>query len=212
MQEKGRNLERQYIGKQIIVLIGPEGSGKTTIGENLAKNFNKPYITTGGIFRDLRDNDPGPLGDACREMFANNEYIDSKTLLDCLATRLTKPDTANGCVLDGALRTTEETYNFDKMLKTVGRGMPLTIIYLDIPAWTSFERLVTGPVARKRTDGKGGGDTQAGVAKRLSNFYFGLRDRLNIIADQKNWNLVRIDATKNPEEVYKRVENSVKYM
>ncbi len=211
MQERGKKSERLDIGKQIVIFIGPEGSGKTTIAEKFAKESDKPYITTGGIFRDLRDNDKGPLGEACRQMFANNAYMDSQTLLNCLAARMAKPDTTNGVVMDGALRTTDETRNFQKMLGGVGRNLPITIVYLDIPAWSSFERLTTGPNARKRIDGKGGGDTQEGVSKRLSNFYFGLRERLDIIGNQMNWSLVRIDATKTPDEVYSEVEDYFRF-
>lgn len=207
MTERGRHTERDgqkeilNIGKQIVIFIGPEGSGKTSIAEKLSEETGKPYITTGGLIRDLRDNDPGPLGDACRNMFANNVYLDGGQLLEIMINRLKKDDVKDGFILDGGLRTVYETTNFQNMLDAAGRTMPLTVMYMDIPLWTSFERLVTGENARKRVDGKGSGDTKEGVSKRLSQFYFKLEERLRIVKSEPNWKLVKIDATPDPKTV-----------
>ena len=201
MTERDNQKERLDLGRQIIVFIGPEGSGKTSIAEKLSEETGKPYITTGGLIRDLRDNDPGPLGDACRNMFANNVYLDGAQLLEIMVNRLKKSDVENGFILDGGLRTVHETADFQKMLDTAGRSMPLTVVYLDIPLWTSFERLVTGGNARKRVDGNGSGDTRVGVSKRLSQFYFKLEERLKIVRGEPNWKLIKIDATSEPVTV-----------
>lgn len=204
MAERELGNERLDIGKQIVIFIGPEGSGKTSVAEELAKETGKPYITTGGLIRELRDNDPGPLGDACRNMFANNVYLDGDKLLEIMVNRLKKSDVDNGFILDGGLRTVHETDDFQKMLNSAGRTTPLTVVYLDIPLLTSFERLVTGENARKRVDGNGSGDTKEGVSKRLSQFYFKLEERLKIIRNEPNWKLIKIDATPDPETVLNR--------
>lgn len=201
MTERDKRFEKLDIGRQIVIFIGPEGSGKTSVAEQLARETRKPYITTGGLIRELRDNDPGPLGDACRNMFANNVYLDGSQLLEIMVNRLKKSDVDDGFILDGGLRTVHETADFQKMLDAAGRIMPLTVIYMDIPLWTSFDRLVTGQNARKRIDGRGSGDTKEGVSKRLSQFYFKLEERLKIIRDEPNWKLIKIDATPDPETV-----------
>lgn len=201
MAEREKDKETLDIGKQIIIFIGPEGSGKTSVAEKLSQETGKPYITTGGLIRDLRDNDPGPLGDACRNMFANNVYLDGEQLLEIMVNRLKKSDVEGGFILDGGLRTVYETADFQKMLNTAGRNMPVTIVYLDIPVGTSFERLVTGKNARRRVDGKGSGDTKEGVSKRLSKFYFKLEERLKIVENESNWKLIKIDATPDPKTV-----------
>lgn len=209
MAERELGNERLDIGKQIVIFIGPEGSGKTSVAEELAKETGKPYITTGGLIRELRDNDPGPLGDACRNMFANNVYLDGDKLLEIMVNRLKKSDVDNGFILDGGLRTVHETADFQKMLNSAGRTTPLTVVYLDIPLLTSFERLVTGENARKRVDGNGSGDTKEGVSKRLSQFYFKLEERLKIIRNEPNWKLIKIDATPDPETVLNRTRQAL---
>ena len=172
MTERDKSFEKLDIGKQIVIFIGPEGSGKTSVAEELAKETGKPYITTGGLIRELSDVD-------------------------------------NGFILDGGLRTVHETADFQKMLNSAGRTTPLTVVYLDIPLWTSFERLFTGENARKRVDGNGSGDTKGGVSKRLSQFYFKLEERLKIIRGEPNWKLIKIDATPDSETVLNRTRQAL---
>ena len=205
MTEKDMGKENLNIGQRIIVFIGPEGSGKTTMAKELAKEGGKPYITTGDIIRDLAANDAGSLGEECREMFSTNTYLAGETLLKILTHRFAREDTENGFVLDGGLRTLEETVNFQNMLDTAKRALPLTIIYLQIPNEISIERLVVGENARKRVD-----DTIGGVENRLSKFYFQLEERLDHVNDQPNWDLVEIDATGSVEDVFSQVAVSLR--
>jgi adenylate kinase len=194
--------EKLDLKNQIIVFIGPEGSGKTDNAKKLAAAFDKKYLTTGGAIRDLAATDLGPLGDECRAMFAENKYLAGPTLLKVVGKRLENPDTVNGFILDGGLRTVAETEGFRKMLIGAGRDLPVTVVYLYIPIWTSFERLLTGSNARKRKDANGAGDTREGITKRLAEFYSQLNNRLDIIEGEKGWNLVRVDATPTFDEVF----------
>lgn len=59
MSEQDRRKEKLEIDNRIIVFIGAEGSGKTTVAKRLAEESRKPYITTGDTIRDLATNDPG---------------------------------------------------------------------------------------------------------------------------------------------------------
>ncbi len=191
--------ERLKLDKRIILFIGPEGAGKSSIAKRLGEEFGVLCISTGSIIRDLKY-DRGPLGDECRAMFKAKGYLSGASLLRIVASRFGQEDIANGCILDGGLRTVEETQGFQAMLESVDRAMALTVVHLRIPAWMSFERLVWGPSARKRED-----DTMEGVLSRLSNFYFQLNERVGIIKKQPNWNLVHIDATGPIDEVYEEV-------
>ncbi len=114
MTENDCEKETLDIDQRIILFIGPEGSGKTTIAKQLAKEGGRPYITTGDIIRDLAANDTGFLGEECREMFATHTYLAGDTLLKILTGRFAREDTLDGFVLDGGLRTLEETKDFQK--------------------------------------------------------------------------------------------------
>lgn len=120
MTEKNRNTEKLQLHNRIVVFIGAEGSGKTTQAKTLALETGKPYITTGDLIRDLAANDNGVLVDECREMFEKHIYLSGETLLAILIDRFSKADAAKGFVLDGGLRTVEETADFQNMMDQAG--------------------------------------------------------------------------------------------
>lgn len=206
MTERDLGSERIDIGKRIIAFIGPEGSGKTDNAKLLAVQSGKPYISTHDLLDEVKENDPGFLGDKVREMFANHTYLAGDLLLQIINNRFIKDDTQNGFILDGGFRTVEETMNFEKTLERAGRNLPITVIYLNIPIETSFERLINGDGSQKRGRKE---DTFEGVKSRLEKFNYRLEERLNIIKSNPNWDLIEIDATPSKNDVYKDICNSV---
>jgi adenylate kinase family enzyme len=204
MLEKDFGRERMEIGKRIVSFIGPEGSGKTTMARLLCGDSEKPYLTTGDTLREYAANDSGKYGEACRAMFEEHKYLDGNLLLEIMSSRFSREDAAGGFVLDGGFRTVEETRDFQVTLEKSGRSMPVTVIYLKIPVEVCFERLITGTNARRRSD-----DTEEALLCRLEKFYDRLDERLDIIRNNPNWNLVEIDATDAIESVYRRVRESI---
>lgn len=186
--------------KQIVIFIGPEGSGKTVNALRLKNEVGVPYISTGDIIRDLATNDfETKYGDLCRKMFSEATYLDGHTLMEILTNRLKMADTANGFILDGGLRTVEETKGFRNILKNSKRdNLPLKVIFLKTPTEVSVKRL-TGVGGRNRYD-----DTLEKVNKRLNSFYSTLSDRLETVKNEK-WELIEIDATPSLDKVYKEV-------
>lgn len=199
MLERGRQKEKLQIVDRIIVFIGTEGSGKTTMAKRLAEETGLPYVTTGDIIRDLAKNDRGALGDECRDMFANHAYLDGATLLKILVHRFSQEDVAAGLILDGGLRTTEETADFASMLTEARLNLPVTVIHLRIPGWMSFERLM-GETGRNRND-----DTIEGILSRLSKYYYQLGQRARVVENQSGWQLIHVNATGSIEVVYAEV-------
>lgn len=191
------------LGRQIINLMGPEGSGKTTIGKRLSAASGKPYLSVG--LRDLAANDQGQYGDLIREMFAKSIYLtDRQVLLDIYTYRFKREDLANGFILDGGLRDVTEVRGFPRALKKADRSMPVTNIFLRVPGWMSLERLSKNPHARGRSD-----DTEDRVLARLSRFYDHLAERASAIEEQPNWRLIHINATGTPKETFEKVKFSL---
>lgn len=189
-------------GRRIIIFIGVEGSGKTTGGLWLSKQLHLPYVGTGDIIRETAENDPGELGDACREMSRLHNYLDPDLMLQVITRRLLKPDVANGAVIDGALRTLEETQHFDAALKSAQKeGFEIDVMYLDVPKEVGIQRRLDSP--NKRPD-----DTREGLEERVKNFYKNLAERMEII--KENYRFHHIDALPPEDEVHAEVLRSLR--
>lgn len=203
MTEQDRGKEKLNLGRKIVIFIGPEGSGKTIHSLRLAEESGKPYITTGDTIRYLAANDPGPLGNECREMFANHAYLAGETLLKILINRFNQVDAVDGFILDGGLRTLEETIGFSAILEAAGLQLPVNVMHLRIPGWMCFARLM-GENGRKRSD-----DTTEGILSRLAKYYYHLGQRAKVIEKQDGWRLAHIDATREVEAVYEAVAENL---
>lgn len=184
----------------LISFVGPEGSGKSTQAKLLAQQLGFPYTSTGDMIRDAAANDKTQLGDACRKMFEEHSYLPAPLLLKIVANRLQKDDVAKGIVIDGGLRTLEETENFEKVLTEAGGNFDVKVVFLKLPAWEAADRLING---RKRSD-----DTTDAVLNRLKCFYDNLGKRISYI--RNNWNFVMIPVSgKSIEEVNGEVVKAI---
>lgn len=181
----------------IIAFIGAEGSGKSTQAKNLAIRLNLPYVSTGNMLRDAAENDTTELGDACRKMFEQHNYLPAEKLLEVVGKRLKKDDIDKGVVLDGGFRTLEETINFPEMLLKTGKDFSVRVFFLKVPYWKCAERLM-GENGRKRAD-----DTPTAWLSRMKEFNTNLGERMSLI--RKRWSLQTIDGGETEEEVEKDI-------
>jgi adenylate kinase len=94
-----------------LVLIGIQGSGKSTQGDLLQKKLNIPFLATGNIFRQLAKEE-NALGKYIREyMFAGHLVPDEK-VLEIVSEYLGKEEYKNGYILDGFPRTVVQAEAF----------------------------------------------------------------------------------------------------
>lgn len=82
--------------------MGPQGSGKSTQAEILAKNLNLPHIETGKIYRDLKRSDT-PIGQKVRAALDRGDLVDDETTFTIIDQHLA--EITGGFVLDGFPRT-----------------------------------------------------------------------------------------------------------
>lgn len=132
-----------------ILLIGPQGSGKSTQGKILADYLKVPYISTGDIFRQIAKTDQ-----RIKQILDAGELMDDETTVKLVKERLAERDSQNGFILDGYPRNLEQAekidLNFDK------------VFYIHIPEEEVLKRLLR----RGRAD-----DTEQSIKKRLELYY-----------------------------------------
>lgn len=201
--EKQPSPEIKEIQKQIIVICGPEGSGKTTQAKLLAEKLSLPRVAMGDVFRELSRQDTD-LGRKSRELFEQHKYSDIELWREAFLWRAKnreKEDLKNGFILDGGFRFKDEVDYFEEILKEASLIMPIKVGYLRIAAWRGYERL--------KGRGRGADDTDEGIVKRHAEHYGGLGERMTVVS--KKWPFFIISVNdKTKEEVSNVIMKKIK--
>lgn len=83
-----------------LVLLGAPGSGKGTQASFISKKYNLPAISTGDIFRENIKNQT-ELGVKVKAIIDSGNLCPDDLTIELVKDRLSKPDCANGYLLDG---------------------------------------------------------------------------------------------------------------
>ncbi len=87
-----------------VVLMGGPGAGKGTQAKRLRKELGLPQIATGDLFRENLRNET-ELGKLARTYMDVGELVPDEVTVAMVKERLSRPDCANGALLDGFPRT-----------------------------------------------------------------------------------------------------------
>lgn len=183
----------------IYIFIGPEGAGKTTQANMLSEALHLPIISTGDMLRHFAKDDTGVLGTAARKMFAEHSYLDAEAMLKMMREQLQDSLYQEGAILDGSLRTYEETRRFNEVFEQLDVEPSVIVLFLTISHEESIQRLVYG---RRRAD-----DIIQSVEARLSHFHERLEDRLALIA--KKYQLIEINGMPEKEKVHEEIMEKI---
>jgi adenylate kinase len=98
-----------------VILMGGPGAGKGTQAGHLQKTFGLPQIATGDLFRENLANET-ELGLLAKKYMDLGELVPDEVTVAMVEERLTRPDCANGALLDGFPRTITQAKALEKML------------------------------------------------------------------------------------------------
>ena len=87
-----------------LILLGAPGAGKGTQAELLIQKLSIPAISTGNMLREAMRNG-SELGQQVKKIMDEGSLVPDDVILDIVAERVSKPDCANGFILDGVPRT-----------------------------------------------------------------------------------------------------------
>ncbi len=122
-----------------IVLLGAPGSGKGTVGKILAENLKLAHISTGDLFRENLKNET-ELGKEAKKYMDKGELVPDEITVKMLEKRMEESDVANGAILDGFPRTTNQAEVLDNLLKSKGKKVDMAL-NIDVPFDEIVERI-----------------------------------------------------------------------
>ncbi|MFH0979617.1 MAG: nucleoside monophosphate kinase [Candidatus Roizmanbacteria bacterium] len=115
-----------------LVLIGIQGSGKSTQGNLLSKQLGIPYLSTGHIFRQLAK-EKTKLGHYIKTVMNTGLLIPDEKTITIVNSYLSRPEYKKGYILDGFPRTIKQVEKFSNNADKV--------IYLEVPDKEAIYRL-----------------------------------------------------------------------
>ncbi len=122
-----------------IVLMGVQGSGKGTQAASLAEKLGIPHITSGGLFREMKNQDT-PLAREVQAIMTAGQLVPDDATIRVVGERLSKPDAAKGAILDGFPRTRPQAEALDALLSRMGNRVTL-VPFLDLDKAVAVKRI-----------------------------------------------------------------------
>lgn len=189
--------EREIPDKQgeILVILGPPGSGKGTISKRLVDKNDFTHISTGDLIRNSEDEE-------LKKIIKKGDFIPDRVMVRMLRKALGKADLEKGIIIDGFPRNVKQSKMLDSLLGKMGVGLN-HVIYLDLDEDKAKERISKRSEKENRDDDK---DTEV-ISKRFNEYK---EKTLPLIKKyKKSRKLVKIDASKKIETVYKNLLNKI---
>ena len=213
---------------KIIVLMGAPGAGKGTQARLLQERLHLPQISTGDIFRALK-NAQTPLAQEVREIMERGQLVPDELTIRLVKERTAQDDCRDGYILDGFPRTPAQARSLDQLAKEQEKS--IIAVMIDVPL-DLLEKRMTGrrscPVCHEiyniyfkppRNDNVCDLHPEAELVQRADDNSETVRARLATYDEQTRplieyyqaAGLLRtVDGTREPEVIYQDIEQIVK--
>ncbi len=171
-----------------IILIGIQGSGKSTQGNLLSKELGIPYLSTGHIFRQLAQEDTD-LGKYIKETMNAGYLIPDEKTLEIVTEYLGRPEYEKGYILDGFPRTLTQAESFQNGINKV--------MYLKISDEEALRRISL------RNSGRAD-DTKEAIKRRIELFHTFTEPVIDYY--RQKGVLAEVDGEKTIEEIFENIK------
>jgi adenylate kinase len=122
-----------------LVFLGGPGAGKGTQAERLAKTLGIPQISTGDLFRENLKQET-ELGLLAKGYMDRGELVPDEVTVGMVRERLSRPDCAQGAILDGFPRTVAQAEALEGLLADLGAQLSV-VPYIKVPEDVLLARL-----------------------------------------------------------------------
>jgi len=122
-----------------VVLLGPPGAGKGTQAQAISQELKLAHISSGDIFRENLKKET-VLGKLAKGYMDRGELVPDDVTISMIEERLSRPDCAEGALLDGFPRTPAQAEALSVMLAKQGKQIDVVPL-ITVPAEVLVERL-----------------------------------------------------------------------
>lgn len=172
-----------------IILIGIQGSGKSTQGNLLSQKLSIPYLSSGHIFREM-SKEKTPLGRFLKETMNAGYLIPDDKTLEIVEEYLKHPEYEKGYILDGFPRTVKQAEEFANGIKAV--------FYLKVSDKEALWRLAGRDEEGIRED-----NTLKAIMKRIDLFHAKTRPVIDFY--RQKGVLFEIDGEQTIEQIHEEI-------
>lgn len=183
-----------------LLVLGPQGAGKGTQAQRIARDDAIPHISTGDMFRAAVA-EGGELGREVEPILASGGLVPDELTIALIRERLGRDDARGGFILDGFPRTRAQAEALEAMLAAIGRRLDL-VLFFDLADETATERMLARAESEGRAD-----DTPEAIARRLENYHSQTAPLVELYRDAGL--LATIDAGASIDEVHADVRRAL---
>lgn len=181
---------------EVLILVGPPGSGKTLQAGKLSKKYKIPSISVADVLREhLKQGKDVP--EFLRASVAAGDLVDDRSAIELVGLRIAQPDASRGFILDGYPASEAQAKYLEQFIATNRLKAPIVLV-LRAPDEVVRERL------RKR---RNPADAAGNIERRIREFH---EERTFLETWYTTQNTVSADATGTPDEVFRQVESALK--
>jgi adenylate kinase len=179
-----------------LLIMGPPGAGKGTQAKRIAEHYGIPAISTGDIFRAMKNADT-PLARQVRAIMESGGYVSDEITNEIVKDRLAQPDCQKGFLLDGYPRTLQQVGTLDDYLAETGRPLDAVISLL-----ADTDEVVARLLRRAEIDGRSD-DNEETIRVRLQVYAEQTEPLLDVYRSRGV--LVEVDGLGPIDEVSERI-------
>ncbi|MGE5041535.1 MAG: adenylate kinase family protein [Candidatus Levyibacteriota bacterium] len=178
-----------------LILIGIQGSGKSTQGNILSEKLSIPYLSSGHIFREMAK-EKTPLGRYIKETMNAGYLIPDDKTLEIVVEYISRPEYKTGYILDGFPRTVTQAEEFPNGVDNV--------IYLKVSDKEALWRLAGRDDGDVRED-----NTLKAIMKRIDLFHSKTEPVIDFYREKGK--LVEIDGEKEIDAITSEILSKIQH-
>lgn len=121
-----------------IIIMGVQGAGKGVQAQFISREYGIPHISTGDLFRAMRERD-GELARRVQDVMKAGQLVDDDTTSEVLRDRLEQADAAGGAIIDGYPRNDDQAQWLETYLASRG-DIVAAVLLLKLDLYVAFKR------------------------------------------------------------------------